>query len=121
MTASKELAPRSVLECGRVTLERESGQGVLTFRSLLKSGRLDDACRSMVRRRRAKLPFRLPPWFRDWSLLPDTQSGSRSNDSGYHARIVPSQVVDGSGDVSYRLHMFELRQTPIFEKWFLGP
>ena len=39
---------------------REGGQGVLTFRSLLKSGRFDAACRAMVRRRRAKLPVRLP-------------------------------------------------------------
>ena len=39
---------------------REGGQGVLTFRSLLKSGRFDGACRSMVRRRRAKVPVRLP-------------------------------------------------------------
>ena len=39
---------------------REGGQGVLTFRSLLKSGRFDAACRAMVRRRRAKLPARLP-------------------------------------------------------------
>jgi hypothetical protein len=39
---------------------QEGGQGVLTFRSLLKSGRFDGACRSMVRRRRAKMPVRLP-------------------------------------------------------------
>ena len=39
---------------------REGGQGVLTFRSLLKSGRFDEACRSMVRRRRANAPVRLP-------------------------------------------------------------
>ena len=39
---------------------REGGQGVLTFRSLLKSGRFDEACRSMVRRRRANAPVSLP-------------------------------------------------------------
>ena len=39
---------------------REGGQGVLTFRSLLKSGRFDDACRSIVRRRRTNAPVRLP-------------------------------------------------------------
>ena len=38
---------------------REGGQAVPAFRSLLKSGRFDDACRSMVRRRRARIPVRL--------------------------------------------------------------
>ncbi len=28
--------------------------------------------------------------------------------------------VGNPGSVTYKLHMFELRQTPVFEKWFLG-
>ena len=39
---------------------REGGRAILTFRSLLKLGRLGDACRSMVRHQRAKLPVKPP-------------------------------------------------------------
>ena len=59
MTAPKFLVQQRMKRSGR-RWGREGGQGVLTFRSLLKSGRFDGACRSMVRRRRAKLPVRLP-------------------------------------------------------------
>ena len=59
MTAPRFLVQRRLKRSGQ-RWGREGGQGVLTFRSLLKSGRFDGACRSMVCRRRAKLPVRLP-------------------------------------------------------------
>ncbi len=31
-----------------------------------------------------------------------------------------SYFVGNPSSVTYKLHMFELRQTPVFEKWFLG-
>lgn len=58
-SANRFLVQQRMKRSGR-RWRREAGQAVLTFRLLLKSGWFDDACCSMVRRRRAKMPAGLP-------------------------------------------------------------
>ena len=58
-SSNKNLVQQRMKRCGQ-RWGSEGGQAVLSFRSLVKSGRFDGACRSLLRHRRANAPLKPP-------------------------------------------------------------